>query len=173
MKRFLEIGRNNGRIGPEWDNLDLVKINDYEVDIVADISKPLPIADGRYELVYMSHVLEHIPWFQTIEVLKEIHRILMPGGRIEVFVPDFDKILDGQMDDWHLDEMGGDPFMWVNGRIFRGVRGGGEHEWHRAVFTKAHLKHCLEWAGFHDAQTLTEVRAQDHGRINLGMSAIK
>jgi predicted SAM-dependent methyltransferase len=173
VRRYLEIGRNNGRISEEWDNLDICRINETEVGIVADITKPLPIPDERYEIVYMSHVLEHVPWFQTVEVLREIRRVIVPGGRIEIFVPDLLKILSGPMDDWRDEDMREDHFMWANGRVFRGIRGGAEHEWHRAMFTPNHLKNCLEWAGFHDTEILTQVRAQDHGIINLGMSAIK
>lgn len=39
-------------------------------------------------LLYASHVLEHIPWYKTEEVLREWVRVLKPGGVLEVWVPD-------------------------------------------------------------------------------------
>ncbi|MEM3097461.1 MAG: methyltransferase domain-containing protein [Nitrososphaerales archaeon] len=55
------------------------------VDIVADISKPLPIDNDAYDGVFCSYVLEHISWRKVRQCLSEIHRILRPGG-IAVFI---------------------------------------------------------------------------------------
>jgi predicted SAM-dependent methyltransferase len=137
---------------------------------------PLPIESNTYDLVYMSHILEHIPWFQTQAFLKEILRGLKTGGTIEVWVPDFGKIVDAYLkrkpgDPWRRDNPHGDFMVWVNGRIF--TYGPGEENWHRAVFDEASLRQHLKASGFKHTQRLQKPRGVDHGPINLGVAAVK
>ncbi|HDY90437.1 MAG TPA: hypothetical protein ENH82_20245, partial [bacterium] len=69
-KRFLEIGPTPKKVlGSEWDTLDVLPYPG--TTFVADANKPLTlIKKETYEIVYASHVIEHIPWFNTIVVLK-------------------------------------------------------------------------------------------------------
>jgi SAM-dependent methyltransferase len=53
---------------------------DHKVDI-----QELPFEDASYDLVFASHVLEHIR--DDRRAIKEIHRILRPGGRAVLAVP--------------------------------------------------------------------------------------
>lgn len=58
--------------------------NQY-LDQECDLTQPLPFADGRFDTVILSDVLEHIP---TPEALcREIARILAPGGKLLMNVP--------------------------------------------------------------------------------------
>lgn len=68
-----------------WVNLDC---NDLPgVDVVHDIEKiPLPFGDDEFDIIRCDNILEHIEY---IEVLKDIHRILKPGGKLIVRVPHF------------------------------------------------------------------------------------
>ena len=45
-----------------------------------DASKPLPIDDGTFDVVFSNDVMCHVPERQN--VLKEWHRVLKPGGQI-------------------------------------------------------------------------------------------
>ena len=47
-------------------------------------------AEGSFDLVILCHVLEHLS--QPAETLREIHRILRPGGRLVVTVPNFSSL---------------------------------------------------------------------------------
>jgi len=47
----------------------------------------LPFADGSFDLIVCSEVLEHIPDFE--QALSEITRILKPGGQLAITVPRF------------------------------------------------------------------------------------
>jgi len=59
------------------------------VNLVWDLKWRLPFADGSLEGIYSEHCLEHLP-FELVanHVLAEFHRILIPGGRLRLIVPD-------------------------------------------------------------------------------------
>ncbi|HWA11447.1 MAG TPA: class I SAM-dependent methyltransferase [Opitutaceae bacterium] len=50
-----------------------------------DLAEPLPFADGEFAVVWCSEVLEHL--FDPGFALKEMHRVLRPGGRLLATVP--------------------------------------------------------------------------------------
>jgi len=50
-----------------------------------DLSEPIPFAEGTFEVAWCSEVLEHL--FDPELALREMHRILQPGGRLLVTVP--------------------------------------------------------------------------------------
>lgn len=171
----LEIGPGRHPVNQDWDIIDMVK-RPY-VNIVHDARiLPLPLKSKRYDLVYMSHILEHIPWFDTAAFLKEIHRILKPGGEVEIWVPDFQYLVDCYKrdrigDKWLKFNPKRDPMMWLNGRIF--TYGPGEENWHHAVFDARYLRRCLKQAGFRHTTRLKRPRGIDHGPINLGIAGVK
>lgn len=71
---------------PGWYAFDAVA--GPEVDFVGDIRRLSAIADNSVEELYASHVLEHIPYADVLATLTEWHRVLIPGGRLMVAVPD-------------------------------------------------------------------------------------
>lgn len=172
--RKLDIGPQNKRIDSTWETLDILP--GENIDIVADIMKPLPIENNTYDLIYMSHVLEHVPWYETVKVLRELYRILKVGGSIEVYVPDIDKIIEAYKkevipDQWYKYNESRDPFLWFVGRIFTY----GEHpsDFHKAAFNNKYLRKCLGEAGFVGLHNIHNPRSQDHGYINLGVAGFK
>ncbi len=68
------------------DNLDVVTADlDYpHVDVNLDITG-LPMRDGTFDVVICSHVLEHVP--DDAAAMREIHRVLKPGGWAVLMVP--------------------------------------------------------------------------------------
>lgn len=50
-----------------------------------DVAERFPFADGAFEAVWCSEVLEHL--FNPAYALSEMHRVLRPGGRLLVTVP--------------------------------------------------------------------------------------
>lgn len=171
----LEIGPGKAPVNRSWDIIDMVKYP--YVDIVHDVRNlPLPVGSNKYDLIYMSHILEHIPWFQTHDFLKEILRILKPGGEVEIWVPDFAKLVDAYqrqkiLDTWFKFNPDKDFMTWINGRLF--TYGPGEENWHRAAFDEKYLRRCLQRAGFRHTTRLTKPRGYDHGPINLGVAGVK
>lgn len=173
----LEIGPGITSLGNDWDAMDMV--DRPHVNIKHDVRKfPFPIEENKYHIVYMSHILEHIPWFQTIDCLKEIRRILKPNGIVEIWVPDLKKLVQAYLnpdlvknDGWYRYNPEKHPTKWFNGRLF--TYGPGEENWHRAAFDADFLRYNLSQAGFRDMKPLNKPRGADHGWINLGMSGTK
>ena len=177
-------------IGPGWqrqegfETLDVV--GGRHVDYVADASGPLPFEDNMFDLIYANHVLEHIPWYYTEEVLREWVRVLKPGGCLEVWVPDAYKVCKlvidaeaGLVNDipdnrCHYNPRRS-PYLWASGRFYWGANPA-YPSWHRSMFTPRHLKNIFEQVGLSQVRQLgpSEVRGgDDHGWGNLGMVGTK
>lgn len=182
--RKLEIGPDVKRIGPEWETLSVQR--GPQIDYIADITEPIRVVpNGQYDLVYASHVFEHVPWFMVVKAMRNVWRIIKPGGRLEVWVPDFNKVLEVfrnpesmKKDRFRQHNKLMDHMLWVNGRVFAGHSSKMKlytkiSVWHKCLFDKPFLIRCLKRAGytsFHDLQT---PRGYDHGFIGLGVGAIK
>lgn len=55
---------------------------------------PLAWPDASVDELYASHILEHFPFKDLVPVVREWVRVLKPGGRLRVAVPDFNKIIE-------------------------------------------------------------------------------
>ncbi|MFM7167623.1 MAG: class I SAM-dependent methyltransferase [Planctomycetaceae bacterium] len=76
------------RFHSDWLNLDL---SASSADVVqCDLTKGIPVADGKARMVYSSAVLEHIPRIFVGGFLAECYRVLKPGGILRLSVPDFE-----------------------------------------------------------------------------------
>jgi len=171
--RSLEIGPGIHPVDTKWDTVDMVGSPTFLHDVRI---LPLPIQTNTYDLVYMSHILEHVPWFQTLDFLEEVKRILKHGGTVEIWVPDFEKIVQAYLkqkpgDTWFKFNPNRDFMTWINGRLF--TYGPGEENWHRAVFDESSLRQHLKDGGFRHTKRLIKPRGYDHGLINLGVLAVK
>jgi ubiquinone/menaquinone biosynthesis C-methylase UbiE len=66
-----------------------VTIDKYQkADINTDIDD-IPLESETVDMIYCSHVLEHIPFTKEKQTLDEIYRILKTGGELVIVVPDF------------------------------------------------------------------------------------
>lgn len=102
-------------------NVDAV-VSPYAVrppEVLGDVGK-IPLPDGCAVELMAIHVLEHVYRWQVPAVLAEWHRLLAPGGRLVLEMPDLVKccknVLAGREDQqtmWGLygDPRTGDPFM--------------------------------------------------------------
>lgn len=168
-------GQRIAGVEPDFETLDVMEGADH-CGVWGD--GPLPFPDNTFSEVYASHVLEHIPWFNTVDALKEAHRILVPGGLIEVWTPNAEWImrqwLDGQCgDNWRKDNPNNDPTLWAAGRLM--AYGPGEENWHRALISPGHLAACMRQSGFVEV-TFKKHRTRHeaaHGPVDLGMTGVK
>lgn len=72
----------------KYETADFCKVDKPygTIDYVCDLTC-VPVEDKRYDLVLLTQVLEHIP--EPMNVLKEMHRILKPGGCLWLSAPLF------------------------------------------------------------------------------------
>lgn len=57
------------------------------VDLVHDLSKKWPWADGSVEEAHCSHFIEHLTAQERIHFVNELYRVLKPGAKTTIIVP--------------------------------------------------------------------------------------
>jgi SAM-dependent methyltransferase len=103
-----------------------------------DVTKRFPYADGTFDYVYSSHLLEHLYHQRAIFCVNEIYRILKKGGIVRIAVPDLDRIIAS------YDSRYPEKFLES---IFEAKqkRDKNKHHWH---YTEISLAKLLNEAGF-------------------------
>lgn len=89
MKAYLNLGCGE-RFHPDWINLDLTAGRSGV--IAHDLAKGIPFPSESADAVYLAAVFEHIRRDDAADFLREIYRVLTPGGIVRVGVPDLEKI---------------------------------------------------------------------------------
>lgn len=115
------------------------------VDYVGDVSDLSQFADGSVAEILASNILEHFPHTRTAGVLKEWHRVLAPGGKLYVSVPDFARAVElyetGGLENWVENFLMGDQVY--------------ETAFHYAIFDESRLYYRLMDAGFKEMFVVT------------------
>jgi predicted SAM-dependent methyltransferase len=91
-RRYLNVGA-----GSNWQHPLFVSTDQaLGVSMKMDLSKriPLPFNNNQFINIYSSHFFEHLKYFQSQYLLKEIYRCLDVGGVFRIVVPDIGKWLD-------------------------------------------------------------------------------
>ncbi len=91
LDRPLKLNLGSGRkLKAGWVNVDAIRGADLRVDL----REPLPLPDGCAEIVYSEHFFEHLSFPGDAEsFLGECRRVLRPGGRLSLGVPDAEAVL--------------------------------------------------------------------------------
>jgi SAM-dependent methyltransferase len=78
-----------------WTNLDLVA---HRADVVEhDLRRGLPFDPATFDVVYHSHLLEHLDPAEGRTFLADCLRVLKPAGTLRVAVPDLEAIARGYL----------------------------------------------------------------------------
>lgn len=89
MKNYLNLGCGR-RFHPAWTNVDFTAMGDEVIGY--NLTQGIPFPDASFDVVYHSHLLEHLPKNAAEPFLKECYRILRPQGILRVVVPDLEQI---------------------------------------------------------------------------------
>ena len=81
-----------------------VDLYDDKADVKADLCD-LPFADNLVSEIVAFQVIEHIPYWQSLQMFMEMYRVLEPGGTVILETPDVayiakDIVENGITDDW-------------------------------------------------------------------------
>lgn len=133
--RCLHLGCGDNILPSPFCNVDARDLPG--VDTVAPIYPLVDFENEAYDLVYVSHVLEHFSHQATLNVLKEWCRVIKPGGILRLSVPSFENIV---------------KIYEKSGKLANvlGIVCGGQtypHNYHYSIFDRATLTQLMEDAG--------------------------
>jgi SAM-dependent methyltransferase len=75
------------------------RLRRLERDVVCwDLRRGVPFPDSTFDVVYHSHVVEHIDREQAPVFLAECRRVLKPGGTIRIVFPDLEQLATAYLD---------------------------------------------------------------------------
>lgn len=98
LRLHLGCGTN---LRPGWVNIDRVA---RVPGVVTDVDPAsLPYPDGTVSEILAEHVFEHFSFAEESSVWHEMARVLRPGGRLTIEVPDFEWVCHSfveAQDDW-------------------------------------------------------------------------
>lgn len=151
----LNLGAGNDR----RDGYLSVDLRSDVADVLADVTR-LPFADESAAEIFASDLLEHFPATRTAQILAEWHRVLAPGGKLAIRVPNLLALARLLVEYPHTR-----PDVIRN--IYGGHRWGPDGAWdtHHTGWTPEMLHAELERAGF--------VVMNDDGDLNNTVTAMR
>ncbi|MBP9797967.1 glycosyltransferase [Candidatus Woesebacteria bacterium] len=80
-----------------WVNVDIEE--QYNPDVIADVTWPLPFNDASASEIKAFDILEHVTKQQAPVFIKECHRVLKIGGKLHLRLPNMFSIIDKYKED--------------------------------------------------------------------------
>jgi predicted SAM-dependent methyltransferase len=134
---------------PGWINSDIKDMPG--IDIVADIRDGLPLQTSSIDYVVSIHALPEIPYDTLETALRELWRVLKPGGVLRLALPDLDKAIQAYL-------AGDSGYFLVPDEDARTI--GGKlivqmtwYGWSRSLFTHEFIEELCIRAGFSRVDT--------------------
>lgn len=133
----LDVG-GYGAVGVARRGDDFVTVGIDPTAMIRATMWALPAKDQSVDEIWCSHTLEHAPAIKVPATLKEFYRVLKPGARAIIQVPNFDYVAKY----W----LTGPDRTWAEQMVF-GLQHN-EGEFHKCAFTTMILRADCEAAGF-------------------------
>jgi predicted SAM-dependent methyltransferase len=115
-----------------------------------DLRNGIPANNNSLELIYHSHMLEHLSYVDGINFLKECYRVLQPGAKMRILVPDLELWINAYIanNKFFFNEyrkiLDNDIYV-TNGSVFMGMLHNHDH---KCGYDYESLKWVLEYVGF-------------------------
>jgi predicted SAM-dependent methyltransferase len=149
-------------------------------DLKADVTDLFTIEDESVDEILAFHILEHFraghyePHLSNplnprtvIEALAEWKRVLKPGGRLEIKVPDFEKViwLFQNFPTWSRKPGGNDPFPAYSDWLVSNGQ-------HQCIFDRPTMLSVLRAVGFRDINFVDSSPEAVVNRENIEMYVV-
>jgi hypothetical protein len=166
--RKLQVGAGPNVL-PGWLNTDR---DPSPGQAYLDATRRFPLPDRSMHYIFAEHTVEHFTYDVGKRMLRECHRVLVPGGRIRICTPDMravfalldhdgDGSIEARYTQWSIRTFlpAGTPTLpaFAVNQVFRG--------WgHRFIYDSRSLDRALRTAGFTD---VSEYRMGESGDDHL------
>ena len=148
MLKILDVGSgigNEGMIKAFFGDVEkeVIRLDinpEVNPDILHDITQPLPEEHiGKYDIVFSSHMLEHMERAQVFPVMRNIASAVKNLGEVWIIVPDLK---------WAAQEiLAGRDGMQVQGLLYGAQRPGNPWDIHKSGFTLNALRRAEQLHG--------------------------
>jgi len=129
-------------------------------DLTADVSELPMFETESVEHIFNHALLEHLPPWDTMKALREWHRVLKPGGTIQIEVPDLERVFQEWLIDKTLHEEG--ALACIYGGNKSPARSSCEQH-HLTGFTYDRLTRMMAQCGFE------RFRRHEHPKFHLNL----
>lgn len=154
---------------PSFRYIQFCKCNDIRF---ANVSRRIPLDDAVVDVIYSSHMLEHMDRESAARFLGEARRVLNVGGIIRIAVPDLSIIMsdyrmsnnaDKFMESMHVCDEVSQTFLQRCKTAFMGIR---HHQW---MYDGVSLVNLLTRSGFEHASVMKPgyTCISEYGDLNL------
>jgi predicted SAM-dependent methyltransferase len=152
-KRGINLGCG-GMTFKDWLNID--QDQPWHLDIMCDLMKGLPfLHESQFDAVFSEAFFEHVPRQAALNLLRDCHRALRPGGHVRISIPDLHKYVRAynegavypELRDAIIKEFG--DFSGTRGELLNYLMRESGHVW---IYTQEELAWLLRRAGFVDVR---------------------
>jgi ubiquinone/menaquinone biosynthesis C-methylase UbiE len=138
----------------------------------ADATRRIPLPDNSAEVLYSSHMIEHLAEQQARTFLREARRVLTRGGTIRIAVPDIRKLAVAYLENQDADKFVESTLLATDSADTLGARlkflliGPRNHRW---MYDGRSMTNLLSSEGFSEAVVLNpgETGIKDPGALDL------
>lgn len=150
---YLNLG-SGANTSEEFINIDTLPFR--KTHLVLDIQNLSIFPDDSVDMIYASHVLEHIPRANLQKTLSEWRRALKPGGILRFGVPDFDKLVE-------IYNVSGKETESIVNQLLGQDK---DYDRHCTIWNFKYAERILKQAGFSGKPKLWNVKTAEHHKFN-------